>query len=71
MIIIKRTKPYTRVNHKITFDYLLKNNDVLYHTTSYILAFNKYPYDNTQEHLVLWFKTKNPNSRIINKYRDL
>jgi hypothetical protein len=71
MIIIWRTTEYIRPKDKLDYDYILKNNHILIKSKNYILITNKYPYDNTEEHLVLWYKTKNPNYKILNKYRKL
>jgi hypothetical protein len=55
-MFIGRKKEYTRPAINIDLNYIRFENEILEDFGDGVVAFSKYPYDNTLEHFIYWFE---------------
>ena len=69
-MFIGRKKEYTRPAINIDLNYIRFENEILEDFGDGVVAFSKYPYDNTLEHFIYWFEWY-PDGKILTKYNKM
>jgi len=69
MFIWRKTE-YERPAINIDLNYIRNENKTLEDFGDWLVAFSKYPYDETTEHFIYWFEWL-PNPRILTRYNNM